>query len=191
MRKIPTVWMRDTERRQFVVPTVAPGNEWVLDGEGIAQRKVDGTCVMFDGLLWWARREYKPKHQVEPRTFVEIEHDPKSGKSFGWVEAEHSSFARFLVEAVTGPLPEGEIEWRPGTYELCGPKINGNHEELERHTLLRHDSLPTIHLTADMRTFEVMQEYVRYLKQDKGWEGLVFKHADGRMAKIKWKDYPR
>jgi hypothetical protein len=41
----------------------------VLDGEGVATRKYDGTCVMFDGDGWWARREVKPG-KTAPAGFV-------------------------------------------------------------------------------------------------------------------------
>ena len=60
MRKIPTLFVRDEQDRRHVTSEVTPGCEWVLAGEGVATRKYDGTCCMFDGEQWWARREVKP-----------------------------------------------------------------------------------------------------------------------------------
>src|SRR4051794_4385389 len=72
MRKIPTVFERDEEtQRRFVKNEVNPAAKWVLDGEGIATRKYDGTCVMFDGVAWWARREVKPG-KTAPANFLPI-----------------------------------------------------------------------------------------------------------------------
>lgn len=45
VRKIPTLFQRDPADRKHVLPQVNPDAEWVLDGEGIATRKYDGTCV--------------------------------------------------------------------------------------------------------------------------------------------------
>ena len=51
MRKIPTLYVRDWDGdRRYVLPQVTPGCEWVVvNGEGVATRKFDGTCVMYDG----------------------------------------------------------------------------------------------------------------------------------------------
>ena len=60
MKKIPTVFRRDPDDMRHVTSEVHPDCQWVLDGEGTPTRKYDGTCVMFDGTRWWARREVKP-----------------------------------------------------------------------------------------------------------------------------------
>lgn len=57
MQKIPTMFVRDPDNMRYVIDEVTPGCEWVLAGEGTPTRKYDGTCVMFDGAEWWARRE--------------------------------------------------------------------------------------------------------------------------------------
>ncbi|WP_089155535.1 hypothetical protein [Micromonospora sp. NBS 11-29] len=56
MRKIPTLFRRDPEDRRRVLPEVDPECRWVLDGEGVATRKYDGTCLLRDtDGTWWAR----------------------------------------------------------------------------------------------------------------------------------------
>ena len=63
------------------------------------------------------------------------------------------------------------------------PKVQGNVERLERHVLQAHgaaeryDDVP--------RTFDGLREWLH----DRDIEGLVFHHPDGRMAKIKLRDF--
>lgn len=46
MKKIPTLFERRFENHRLVetLPTVTPGMEWVLEGEGDATIKLDGSC---------------------------------------------------------------------------------------------------------------------------------------------------
>jgi hypothetical protein len=55
MQKIPCLFQRDQSqgRDTLVRDEVTPGCEWVLEGEGIATRKWDGTCCLIrDGKLY-------------------------------------------------------------------------------------------------------------------------------------------
>lgn len=179
MRKIPTALVRDPDDRAHVLDEVTPGCEWVFAGEGIATRKYDGTCTMLDGNgKWWARREVKPGKEMPPNYVVE-DHDPITGKWQGWEPIEQSAFAKFHAEALD------DRELRPGTYELIGPKINGNPEGLERHSLVRHaqaDAVPD-----SDRSIAGIKSSVSKVG-GWGWEGIVWHHPDGRMAKLKARD---
>ena len=188
MKKIPTVFRRNPDDMAHVTDEVNPGCEWVLDGEGIATRKYDGTCVMFDGRDWWARREVKPG-KTPPPGWVEADHDETTGKRPGWEPIEQSPFAKFHAEAVDhwdAPI----TPWRQGTYELCGPKVQGNPEGYDGHVLVRHADAETVLLfdfpDPDFRDFEFV---VGDLLRRRGWEGVVWHHPDGRMAKLKARDY--
>lgn len=182
MRKIPTLFVRDPDDRRHVLPDITPGCEWVLAGEGTATRKYDGTCCMYDGTTWWARREVKPG-KTPPLGFEPIETDETTGKTVGWEPIGQSGYARFHGQAV-----DIRHDWPAGTYELCGPKVNGNPEGLERHTLIRHATAERLDDEWDekVRSYEGADEFLSL----HGWEGLVFHHADGRMAKIKRRDFP-
>ncbi|MGO9903465.1 MAG: hypothetical protein ACLP0J_28140 [Solirubrobacteraceae bacterium] len=188
MRKIPTVFVRDPADRAHVLNEVAPGCEWVLAGEGVATRKYDGTCVGFDGTRWWARREVKPG-KVAPPHFKVTEHDEETGKTVGWEPIEQSPFAKFHAEAVRGitlydALTERYVTPLAGTYELLGPKINGNPERCEEHVLARHAQAQ---LFSDApRDFERLRSWL--LQRD--YEGIVWHHPLGRMAKLKRRDFP-
>lgn len=55
MKKIPTLFEREFFpcHKVKITDRVTPGCEWVLAGEGVATRKLDGTCTMVkDGKLF-------------------------------------------------------------------------------------------------------------------------------------------
>lgn len=195
MRKIPTVFTRDASRR-YVTDEVTPGCEWVLAGEGTATRKYDGTCVRLDEAgAWWARREVKPG-KFPPLAWREVDHDEITGKRVGWEPIGQSSFAKFHAEAlrqVDALSPTGDTippVFEPGTYELCGPKVNGNPEKYETHRLIRHANAEVLDYTlTNDGSFEGLTSIVRDMAAV-GWEGLVWHHPDGRMAKLKARDCP-
>lgn len=185
MKKIPTLYVRDEADRKYVTEQVNPGCEWALAGEGVPTRKYDGTCVMLNEWGWWARREVKPG-KGEPAGFVPVERDETTGKTVGWEPAEQSSFAKYLEEAVAccGPA-EGIV----GTFELIGPKVNGNPEHAEGHMLVEH----AVALQVDVPelTFDGIRKTVLALADADGCEGIVWHHPDGRMVKIKARDFRR
>ena len=184
MKKIPTVFERDWDGdRSRVLDQVHPGCEWVLAGEGVATRKYDGTCVMFDGTAWWARREVRAG-KPEPLNFRAEQEDETTGKVVGWEPIDQSSFARFFGEAVESGPPQGDGEiWPPGTYELVGPKVQGNPERAGAHGLIRHGGADVFDVPD--RSFEGIREVLERIDA----EGLVFHHPDGRMAKVKKRDF--
>lgn len=184
MNKIPTLLIRDEQDRRYVTDEVTPGCEWVFEGEGVATRKYDGTCVMYDGQRWWARREVKDG-KAPPPGFQPVQTDEATRKTVGWEPIEQSPFAKFHADAL-GP-DEGPARWQPGTYELCGPRVNGNPEHyLLRHRLIRHAIAEPINLppALDARTVKrAVRDLAVY-----GYEGIVWHHPDGRMAKLKARD---
>ncbi len=186
VRKIPTLFVRDFDHDpRYVTRDVTPGCEWVLKGDGTPTRKYDGTCIMWDGEHWWARREVK-KDKQPPAGFVQVEHDDETGKTVGWEPLEQSAFARWHAEAIresddaNWPHP-----WPHGTYELLGPKVNGNPEGYETHVLLLHDAADE--MASAPRDFDSLAAWLHRHP----YEGIVWHHPDGRMAKLKKRDFPR
>lgn len=181
MKKIPTLYIRDWDNDpKYVTREPNPECSWVLEGAGVATRKYDGTCVLFDGTEWWARREVKPGKPA-PDRFLEADHDDETGKTIGWEPAENTGFFKFLRQA------EDDDGWATGTYELCGPKINGNPENLTEHRLIRHDEAEVIRPFA--LTYEGIRDTVLLLADQGGCEGIVWHNPDGRRAKIKARDF--
>ena len=190
MKKIPTLYARDFDHDpRYVTRDVTPGCEWVLKGEGAPTRKYDGTCVMFDGGEWWARREVK-KDKMVPPGFAEIGYDDETGKTVGWEPAGQSGFSKWLAEAAS---EYGSLQ--PGTYEMVGPKVNGNPEKYLRHHLIRHavgalgdSSLDYVEaLGSTPLDFDGLASWLHAHE----YEGIVWHHPDGRMAKLKKRDFPR
>lgn len=182
MKKIPTLFVRDFEGSppgRYVTEEVSPGCEWVLAGEGRATRKYDGTCVMIDNQGdAWARREIK-EGKAPPARWVEVDHDETTGKRIGYEPAEQSSFARFIAQALElGPPPSG-------TYELCGPKVNGNPEDLAEHVLISHESAHHYSAMDHPQGYDELRSALTAMS----WEGIVWHHPDGRMAKLKKRDF--
>ncbi len=180
MEKIPTIFERDWDgdrSRVLDLPNQTADVGWVFAGEGVATRKYDGTCVMFDGVAWWARREVKEGKEA-PANFHSLATDSETDKTIGWEPVGQSGFAKWFYEAV-----EHTDEWIPGTYELCGPKVNKNAEGYTGHVLIEHAS-------ADLLPpFERSFAGIRDMLADLPVEGIVFHHPDGRMAKIKARDF--
>lgn len=188
MQKIPTLFVRDWDGdRRYVTRDVTPGCEWVLKGEGFATRKYDGTCVMFDGMDWWARREVKAGKPLPP-DFVLLEADHETAKAVGWEPIGQSSFARWHAEVVAERAPGADRYLaRPGTFELYGPKINGNPEGADSHRLVRH--VDALTLPDAPRDFDGLAAWLHAHP----YEGIVWHYwraGEPIFAKIKKRDFP-
>lgn len=184
MRKIPTLFERNPEDRRHVLPKVTPGCEWVAEGAGTPTRKWDGTCMMLDDAgVWWARREVKSGKNI-PAGFRIEQHDETTGKLVGWEPVAQSPFARFHAQA----LEVGGAK-KPGTYELVGPKVQGNPDGFDGHALIPHGYIPAVEqgdFAAAPRDFFGLMGWLLARPQ---YEGIVWHHPDGRMAKLKRRDF--
>lgn len=181
MNKIPTLFQRDPVNMAVVTREVNPTCQWVIDGEGVATRKYDGTCVMYDGDRWWARREVKPRKGT-PADFVAVSTDEITGKTVGWEPMEQSAFARWHHAALEYHTALDQ-ELKVGTYELIGPKVNGNPEHSNTHMLVAHADAERIHSVP--LDFEGLKNRLCAF----AYEGIVWHHPDGRMAKLKRRDF--
>ncbi len=177
MKKIPTLFERDANDRRYVTEAVTPGCERVFGPDAVATLKWDGTCVMLDASGWWFRRELKPGKTVAGE-FIPVETDPVTGKTFGWEKESSAGFGPLLDEALRN-ADDGAIV--PGTYELCGPKINGNPEGLASHGLFPHGARI---LSECPRDAQGIRDFVSQMEG----EGIVW-WADGEpVAKLKRRD---
>lgn len=69
-----------------------------------------------------------------------------------------------------------------GTYELCGPSIQGNFDHFKCDTFVRYGCVV---LNDVPRTFEGIRDYLEIHQI----EGIVFHREDGDMCKIKRTDF--
>ncbi len=184
MQKIPTMFERDWNGdRSRVVNIVTPGCEWVANGEGVATRKYDGTCCLIKYGKLHKRCEVKGD-KAAPLHFELIQSDlDATGKRVGWVPVEDGPEDQWHREAFD--RIKGTMLAPDGTYELLGPKVQGNPENYTTHILLKHTNVDTY---SDIpRDFSGLRLWLA--TQGQRIEGLVFHHPDGRMAKIKLRDF--
>lgn len=178
MKKIPTIFERDWNGdRSRVVDKPNPACEWVFAGEGVATRKIDGTCCRILNGALWKHRELK-KGEAAPAGFELADFDDETGKTVGWVPVGDGPEDRWHREAMR------QI-YRDGTYELIGPKVQGNPERDCCHTLVEHGYGLAGEIADVPRTFQGLKEWLA----GKDIEGVVWHHADGRMGKIKLRDF--
>ena len=181
MKKMKTLFVKDKNDLSRVIDGEIDNDcLWVYD-EGVrATIKRDGTsCAIIDGKLY--KRYDNKKEKPLPLGAIECQKaDVFTGHHPYWVLCERSNPSdKYHFEAFDKELLIGAID---GTYELCGPKIQKNAENLESHFLLRHGS------TFFPEIDEVLKNTKEFLK-DKNVEGIVFHHPDGRMCKIRKKDF--
>lgn len=177
MKKVISLFQRNYSGDRLVRNEVVTGAEWVLAGEGVATRKWDGTCCMMrNGDLY---KRYDAKHGKTPPAGFEPAQDPDpvTGHWPGWIKVSSDKpDDKWHMEARSATaLPDG-------TYELCGPKIQGNPEGFRSHVLVPHGQQQLLDVPRD---FDGLFAYL----SSNNIEGIVWHHPDGRMVKIKAKDF--
>lgn len=193
MKKIPTIFERDREGdRSRVLNVPHPEYLWVFNGEGVPSRKLDGMCCMIrDGKLY-KRREIKGSKVSpiaaefeRPEGFELADFDKETGKIVGWMPVRDGPDDQYFREAF------GEGAQPNGTYELIGKKVQGGAEKdlWEKfdppHMLVAHNDPSLILQESFPRTYDGIKGYFA----GKDIEGVVFQHPDGRLAKIKLRDF--
>jgi len=180
MKKITTLFKKNPENLGLVINEVNPENAWAANGEGFPTRKYDGTaCAIIHGELY-KRYDVKRGKEVPEGAIPCQEPDEITGHWPHWIKCDRNNPAdKWHFEAFDNQYFHGE-----GTYELCGPKIQGNPEKIQFHELVRHGC--TI-VELKERTFEYIKEYLSDSRND--IEGIVFHHLDGRMCKIRKSDF--
>ena len=182
MKKTLNLFKRNYGGDRLVFDEIVTGAEWVAAGEGVATRKHDGNCCLVrDGRLYKrhdVKRGRHPPEGFEPAQ----EADEVTGHWPGWVPVGAGPEDEWHREAFAAAW-EGERAWlEPGTYELCGPKVQGNPEGYGSHVLVRHGCEV---LTDSPRTYKGLESY--FANND--IEGIVWHHQDGRVVKSKGKDF--
>lgn len=189
MEKIISLFKRDYEGTHLIFNEIVPGAEWVAAGEGVATRKFDGTCCrVLTGKLY-KRYDLKAGKKAPPGFEPAQEPDPVTGHCPGWIlvgEGPDDKYHREAFGYAPGAAdlnhPLNAHFWVDGTYELCGPKIQGNPERLEKHTFVAHGSVV---ITDAPRTFDALREWLK----GRDIEGIVWHHPEKGMVKIKKKDF--
>ena len=186
IKKIPCLFAVD-HVKHVTTTDINPKSAWVFTEAAVPTYKKDGTnvTVLHTGDVMIRRMVGAGKKP--PAGYIEAELDPITGRSFGVEPVAASGFAKMFAEAAEGRT------LAPGTYELCGPKLNGNPEKLNRHELLAHAAEVAVEIP-DMTTIDpadawtVLEPIFADFKA-RGVEGVVWAGADGKRAKLRTKDF--
>jgi len=164
VKKIPTIFQRNHETDHLVRDEIVPGCEWVFEREGVATIKWDGTaCLIRDGKLF-KRYELKKGKTPKPGFEPAQEADPITGDIPGWIPVGDESDSQYHREAFAA----ARGTWPDGTYELIGPKIQGNPHGVDSHMFKAHGDT-IINGRYLVRTFEGLRDYL----QQHEIEGIV------------------
>lgn len=179
MKKISTLFAKNPNDLARVINKINIENAWVLNGEAIATRKFDGTSAAIINGELFKRFDAKKGRKIPIGAIPCQEADLISGHHPHWLKCDRTkSEDRFFFEGF-----DTLENKRDGTYELCGPKVQGNPEKLARHTLVKHGTVVFEFLNFE---FEELKSFL--IEND--IEGIVFHHkSDERMCKLRKTDF--
>lgn len=197
MKKIPSLFCRNYDGDGLVRDEYVPESMWVVAGEGRPTVKVDGTAVMIavgidmvPVLMKRYDRKLNPKtgaHKPAPDGWIPCEDTPNehTGHWPGWLPVGDEPESRWIREAF-----ENSASLIGGTYEAVGPMIQGNPYSLLDHVLVAHGSLPPwFEHEPSPYPDPTFASVHRWCLDHPEHEGIVWHHVDGRMAKIKRRDF--
>lgn len=179
MKKLKTLFKKDPNNLGRVINEINTEHNWVLGDMASATRKFDGTsCTIINGELF-KRFDLKPGRQLPENAIACQNADEITGHHPHWVKCDRNDKAnKWHFEA----FDNLEIK-EDGTFELCGPKVQGNPESLEKHKLIKHGS--EILQIGDL-TFDGIKQFLA----QNDIEGIVFHHkTDKIMCKIRKADF--
>lgn len=185
MKKIPTLFKRvfENHRIKEILPEVDKSLEWVLNGEGIATVKYDGSCcAVINGELYKRYDARKGKPVPEGAIKCQEEPDPVTGHLPCWVKCDRNEPADKWFWAAFDTAKENGIEFKCNlTYEAIGKHFNGNPYNLPKDFLTQHG----VERIVVGRSFEEIKEYLRTHEI----EGIVFWKDGEPKCKIKRTDF--
>lgn len=184
MKKIPTLFEREFKDHKVIKVNqkVTPGYEWVLNGEGVATVKFDGSCcAIMDGKFYRRYDAKKGKPLPDGAIPCQAEPDPITGHFPCWVECSASNPADKWFFVALNNTPDFNIE--DGTYEAVGLHFQGNPYKLNGDILIRHGRSIVDHELK--RSYEGIREWLRTHPE----EGLVFWKDGEPRCKIKRSDF--
>lgn len=180
MKKIPTLFKRVYKNHKIVdiLPEVTEGFEWVLNGEGDATVKYDGSCCAVIGGKLYKRYDAKKGKNPPEGAIPCCDPDPVTGHWPHWVLVDENNPAdKWFIEAFKGSYINSD-----GTFEAVGPHFQGNPYNLEADELWRHGAEIC---SGVPRNFEGIRRTLKYTEI----EGLVFWKDGEPQCKIKRTDF--
>ena len=193
---MPTLFTRVFEGRDIVetINDVREGCEWVLNGEGVATIKWDGTCCLIQDGKLYKRFDYKKGRKL-PEGAIPCQEEPDSitGHFPHWVLCKEDNIDdKYFIDAFKkyiATCKRDGVSVENGTYELVGLHFNNNPYGLDYDTFIKHGK----DIIEVGRSYNEIKNYLH----DNYIEGIVFHRGNGEMCKIKrsdfgykWNNYP-
>ena len=131
MKKMKTLFERQFENHQVAkcLNKVQDGCKWVINGEGYATEKIDGTCCMIQDNILYKRFDYKAGRSL-PKGAIPCQEkaDEITGHFPHWVMVdENNPSDKYHIQAF-----KEKDNWEDGTYELIGKHFLGNQKISEK-----------------------------------------------------------
>lgn len=191
MKKIPCLLQREfysNHEFKLLEDKITPGCEWVLNGEGVATEKFDGTaCMILNGELY--KRYDAKKGKQPPKGAIPCqEPDPITGHYPHWVKVERNKPEdKWYIEAWDRLCNASMLYDKyiiDDTYELCGPHFQSNPYNLDFDVFYRHGDKVLKDVPRDIQGIK------KYLEEHY-IEGIVFHRCNETkdMCKIRRKDF--
>lgn len=185
MKKIPTLFERvfENHKKVGIKPNVTEGMEWVLNGEGFATVKVDGSCCAIINGEFYKRYDAKKDKKAPEGAIPCCEPDPITGHHPHWVKCDRNnpSDKWFWAAYDYRKSVMGEIGMYNGTYEAIGVHFQGNPYNLTNDCIVEHGKT----LVFVTRTFDGIKKFL----EDNYIEGIVFWKDGEPKCKIKRSDF--
>ncbi|MFA6199067.1 MAG: hypothetical protein WC679_01510 [Bacteroidales bacterium] len=193
MKKLSTLFVVNYENNvPHITRKVRPENEWVYKEKNVkATRKFDGTACIIINCQIYKRYDVKKGKPVPLNSISCQAPDPITGHWPHWVLCDRNKPEdQYFFEGVSNLSAysfyeeDGSLTFYDGTYELCGPKIGTNPEKKAEHVLIKHgrEVLDIVDFS-----FSSIKHYLSDPAND--IEGIVFHGEDGKMCKIRKKDF--
>jgi hypothetical protein len=187
MKKIPTLFQRVYEgvNKVNTLPIVTEGMEWVLNGEGIATVKYDGSCCAIINGEFYKRYDAKNGKPI-PEGAIKCQEkaDEITGHLPCWVKVdEKNPTDKWFREAYynTSMWTNQGLSLQDGTYEAIGIHFQSNPYKLTSDQLIKHGE----NIIEVERTFEGIKKYL----SENYIEGIVFWLDGNPRCKIKRSDF--
>lgn len=199
MKKIKTLFKKDPTNLGRAIPEIQI--EFFHTTPFTMTRKYDGTSTAIIDQKLYKRFDLKKGRTLPDGAIPCQEADSVTGHHPHWVpcvrDNKQDKYHWEAFDRLVAINKSVKLLIEDGTYELCGPKVQGNPEKFDEHVLVKHgaDEIRTawfvgymqesMNTASDLELFEAFEEYLSQVDI----EGIVFHFENGEMCKLRKSDF--
>lgn len=182
MRKIKTVFEMIYDKGKPQMGDIRPESMWVFTEPNVkATVKYDGTATAVINGEFYARLDAKNGRNIPVGAIpCEPEPDPITGHWPHWVPVTAEPAFKWHMAAYNNTKYIHDA-----TYEAIGPHFQGNPYKLDKDILIEHGAT----VITDLPKPLTKESLEAYFHAHPAMEGIVFYGENGKMAKLRLKDY--